>query len=279
MKVTLLRNIFAHNNDRHPEIGGQTNTFLVNNLIYNPSQTPLSSIYYADSAHQGASLSVVRGNVLIPGPTTPGHNGYVPREFAEDGEVTLIRVDQTINSSSQIYLEGNYYEKHCPGGTCLNSVSAQWMLARDYPRDWYGINIRAASPPLNLANLPLSSALPADAVEGFLVANAGARPADRDAVDNRLAGEIVTRTGSVPNRTSEKAGAGTGADGFPILASNRRALAVPDNPNAIVDGAGRSRIELWLEEFARDLEPGNAGGGSSSRAPSPPSMIQIQATN
>ena len=37
-KVTLLRNVSANNNDRHPEIGGSAHTILVNNLIYNPSQ-------------------------------------------------------------------------------------------------------------------------------------------------------------------------------------------------------------------------------------------------
>ena len=59
-KVTLMRNISAHNNDRHPEIYGGTQTFIVNNLIYNPSQTPLSSVYFQDFAKKG-SASVCRG--------------------------------------------------------------------------------------------------------------------------------------------------------------------------------------------------------------------------
>src|SRR5688572_21752172 len=74
-KVTLLRNISANNNDRHPEIGGSTHTFLVNNLIYNPSQTPLSVIFYQDGNHSGPLLSVVRGNLLISGT----HNSWPQR--------------------------------------------------------------------------------------------------------------------------------------------------------------------------------------------------------
>jgi hypothetical protein len=273
-RVTMMRNILAHNNDRHPEIGGRTNTILVNNLIYNPSQTPLSSIYFHDSANQGPSLSVVQGNVLIPGPTTPFHNGYVPREYAQDGEVTLIRINPTIHPSSQIYLAGNYYEKHCPNDACLESLSAQWMLAKDYAWDWYHINVRATTPPLHLENLPLSSALSPSQVEGFLLANAGARPADRDATDSRVISETVSRSGSVPNRTSEKAGPGTSADGFPVLASNGRTLAVPGQPHDIVDAAGRTRIEEWLEQFARELETGSTG--SSSRRLSPPTGVRVQ---
>ena len=88
-----------------------------------------------------------------------------------------------------------------------------------------------------------------------MTANAGARPLDRDAVDRRIVNEIATRNGSVPNRPSEKAGPGTGADGFPILAVNRRPLTVPTNPHARADGAGRTRIEAWLETYARELEP------------------------
>jgi hypothetical protein len=250
----------------------------VNNLIYNPSHTPLSAIVYHDAGDQGPSLSVVQGNVLIPGPTTPGHNGYVPQEHAEDGEVTLVRVDLTINPSSQIYLAGNYYEKHCPNGACLASSTAQWMLAKDFPFDWLGISVRATTPPLELTNLPLSSALPYAAVEGYLLANAGARPADRDATDRRLMNEIASRSGSVPNRTSEKAGPGTGADGFPILASNTRTLVVPDQPHGIVDAAGRTRIEEWLEQLARELEPGSTVS-SSSRGPRPPTSFRVQSTN
>ena len=79
--VSLLRNIFAHNNDRHPETGGPTQTILVNNMIYNPSLTPMSAVLFSNPFHGGPTQSVVQGNVLVAGPTTPGNNGYVPPEF------------------------------------------------------------------------------------------------------------------------------------------------------------------------------------------------------
>jgi hypothetical protein len=257
-KVTLVRSISAHNNDRHPEIGGRSQTLLVNNLIYNPSQTPLSIFFYEDANKAGPLLSVVKSNVLIPGPTTPGYNGYVPPEYPEEGPVKMVRVYPNVTPNSQIYLDGNYYSNDCNGTACLANSTAQWMLAKDYMADWNGVNIRATTPPFSVASLPLSSALPYSQVEAYLKANAGARPLDRDAVDTRLINEITSRTGGVPNSPSERTGAGTSADGFPVLAVNRRALTVPSNPNEVVDSVGRTRIEAWLETLARELEPAHA---------------------
>jgi hypothetical protein len=255
--VSLLRNIFANGNDRLPEIDGRTQTFLVNNLIYNPSQAPSSAIYMVDVIGSGAIVSVVTGNVLVPGPTTPGRNGYVPSEYPEEGEVWMVRVDPTVADSSRIYLDGNFYEAHCNGLACLAGPAAQWMLARDFKMEWFGISVRASAPPLQLANLPLSSALPRTIVESHLKANAGARPMDRDAVDARIIREITTRTGRVPNSPADQAGTGTAPDGFPILAENRRPLPLPSNPHAVIDSVGRTRIEAWLETLARQLEPAN----------------------
>jgi hypothetical protein len=272
-KVALIRNITAHNNDRHPEIPGRTQTFLVNNLIYNPSQAPLSSIYYEDILGLGPTYSVVQGNVLIPGPTTPGHGAYVPLEYAEDGPVSLVRIDRTLSPGSQIYMAGNYYEKHCGGTACLANPSAQWMLARDYAFDWAGVNARATTPPISLANLPLSTALPYTEVESYLKANAGARPLGRDAVDARIINEITSRSGHVPNTPAERAGAGTSSDGFPIVAENRRTLTVPSNPHQVVDSVGRTRIEEWLEGFARELEPGR---GQRPTAPAGPTNVRVE---
>ena len=253
--VTLVRNIFANINDRHPETGGPTQTVLVNNMIYNPSLTPMAGVLFSDPLDEGPTFSVLQGNLLVAGPTTPGNNGYVPPENPEEGDVKLVRVDASLNPESRIYLDDNYYEKHCGGNACLASPSAQWLLAKDYVADFSVLSVHALLPPLRIANLPLASALPHTQVESYVRANAGARPLDRDAVDRRIVHELATRTGSVPNSPSEKAGPGTGADGFPILAVNRRPLTVPTNPHARADGAGRTRIEAWLETFARELEP------------------------
>jgi hypothetical protein len=254
-RVAIVRTISAHNNDRHPEIQGGTVTLLVNNLIYNPSQTPLSAILYEDGNNVGPAYSMVLGNVLRAGPTTPGYNGYRPAEYPEEGDVMLVRVDPSFDADSRVFLQGNYDEQHCHGTSCLDGPDAQWMLAKDFKREWDGISIRATEPPFEVPSLSLSSVLPYTEVEPTLTRGSGARPLDRDVVDARIVEEIRTRTGSVPNRTSEKAGVGTSWDGFPVLQVNRRPLHPPDDGNAVIDGVGRTRMELWLEQYAAALEP------------------------
>jgi hypothetical protein len=264
-RLAVVRTLDANTNDRHPEITGGTYSLFMNNLYYNPSQTPMSTIMYEDFVGQGAIRSIVKGNLLVPGPTTPGNNGYVAPEYPEEGPVTFLRVYS--NVTGQIYMDGNYYAKDCGGTNCLASSSAQWSLANDMAND-SGVNVRANSAPFSIASAPLSSAMPYTSVESYVTANAGARPLDRDAVDARIVSEVQNRRGSVPNRTSDKAGSGTASDGFPILAVNTRALTVPDNPNQVVDSVGRTRIEQWLEGFAVALEP--ASGGTGAPASDPP---------
>lgn len=273
-RVAFIRTISANNMDRHPAIQGGVHAFHVNNLIYNPSQTPYSGIHFSDGYRKGALLTVSKGNLLLAGPTTPGQPGYdySATDYADLGEVYYARVDSSVAPGTKIFLDGNYYAKHCEGTVCLQSPTAQWMLAFDSAVA-SGVDVKATTPPLTLANLPLSSVMPYTQVEAYLTANAGARPLDRDAVDARIVNEITSRTGSVPDRPSEKAGPGTAPDGFPILASTSRALTVPSNPHAVVDAVGRTRIEAWLEDYARALEPG--ARGASHEVPSAPQNLRL----
>ena len=215
-KVTLLRTISAHNNDRHPEIGGGTQTLLVNNLIYNPSQTPLSTFFYEDIAKMGPHLSVAIGNVLIPGPTTPGHNGYVPREYSEEGDVRLVpgrsKCQPTISNLSGRELLRETLRRHrvsgqhqCPVDACEGLQGG--VGAHERPCELASAQLDESTPPLRSA-VHRGRALPDGKRRCPPAQSRCSRRPDRSG--------IATRTGSVPNRTSEKAGPGTAADGFPI---------------------------------------------------------------
>ena len=63
-KLALVRNVMAHNNDRQPEIGGRTQTILVNNLIYNPSLTPASGICLPGFGREGSDTLCPPGKRL-----------------------------------------------------------------------------------------------------------------------------------------------------------------------------------------------------------------------
>jgi hypothetical protein len=245
-RVALIRTLTAHNNDRQPEIQGDVSAVLVNNVVYNPSLTPLGALHVGDWYHRGQTQVAALGNVMIAGPTTPGNNGYVAKYYPEDGPARMVRIDPSIAPGSQIFLSGNYYARDCGGTACLTNPTTQWMLATDFAAP-QGNNIRATVSPVSLDNLPFSSVMPYSQVEGWVLDHAGARPLDRDPVDTRIVRDVRNRTGSFINLPDD-------VGGYPVLAENHRSLSLPDNPHAVVDSAGRTRIELWLEGMARALE-------------------------
>ncbi len=249
-RFAMIRTVSANNDQRHPAIQGPVDTFIVNNLIYNPSLVPISAIFFSDDYNRGGANAVVVGNSMIPGPTTPGYKGYVPRFYPEEGPAYMVQLDFSTSSATRIFLDGNHFAPRCSGTACLASPQAQWVLAYDKP-GMQGRNLHADKPPLTLANLPLSSLMPYTAVEAYVTANAGARPLDRDAVDARVMRDVAARTGKAINTPAD-------VGGYPVLPENRRPLTVPADPHAVVDAAGRTRIEQWLESFARVLEPANA---------------------
>jgi hypothetical protein len=262
-RLAMVRNLLAHNQDRQPQVQGDVHLFYVNNLVYNPSLIPQSAIYWTNGFNVGPSLTVAKGNLLIAGPTTPSHNGYVPPIYPEEREVFWGRIGSTINPGTRIYLEGNYYARHCGDKACLSSPEAQWRLVKN----WSGLpvsTLRASSPPLTLSTLPLSSVMPYTQVEASVLANAGARPLDRDSVDARIVRDVKYRTGRVINTPND-------VGGYPVLARRQRSLTVPANPHGVVDGAGRTRIEAWLESYARALEPTR---GATLPAPTNVQLVQ-----
>jgi hypothetical protein len=84
-------------------------------------------------------------------------------------------------------------------------------------------------------------------VEQWVVAHAGARPADRDAVDVRIVNEVVTKTGRIINSPSD-------VGGWPELPENYRRFTIPLNPQVDSDGDGYTNIEEVLHNLAAKVE-------------------------
>ncbi|MFO8013271.1 MAG: hypothetical protein R6X20_08195 [Phycisphaerae bacterium] len=103
---------------------------------------------------------------------------------------------------------------------------------------------RAAEPPITVPGLPIK---PAAEVKAWVLARAGARPADRGPVDTRLIDEVRTGQGKI---IASQADVG----GWPDLAENRRPLTLPDKPCADDDGDGYTNLEEWLHGFAAEVE-------------------------
>jgi hypothetical protein len=89
--------------------------------------------------------------------------------------------------------------------------------------------------------------MPAKEVEQWVLAKSGARPADRDAVDERIVNEVATRTGRIINSPSE-------VGGWPELPEYYRRFTIPLNPRADFDGDGYTNIEEILHSMAAKVE-------------------------
>jgi hypothetical protein len=85
--------------------------------------------------------------------------------------------------------------------------------------------------------------VPASRVLDRVLATAGARPAERDAIDTRIVNEVRNRTGGIRNSQDE-------VGGYPRHPEVRRPLDPPQSPD---------RIAAWLEEFDLQVETGTQG--------------------
>jgi len=214
-RVSIVRTLFAHNFDRNPEAKGGAWVALINNMVYNPGGggRPLMGIWAnptAEAPQEGPNLVNLLGNTAKLGPTGSGLNW----EF-----------DYSLTAGSQAYSFDNSFTVTFESGTGAVAVS---------------------SPPFALpAGLTI---LGSGQVEGYITANAGARPADRDGVDTRIIGDVINRTGNSMLSNETQVG------GYPSLAQNTRVLTIPAN-YATIRPSGYSVLEEdILFPLARTVE-------------------------
>ena len=91
-------------------------------------------------------------------------------------------------------------------------------------------------------------------VEDYVLANAGARPADRDAVDIRIVNDVRNGQGRIIDSQDE-------VGGWPNLAQNHRTLNLPANMHDDDNRDGYTNLEEWLHAMAAEVE-GRDGTGS-----------------
>ncbi|MBJ6121103.1 pectate lyase family protein [Sphingomonas mollis] len=159
--ILIWRNVYAHNVERSPLLKGGVQAAVVNNLIYDPGKRGihynLMALEWAGQPYQTGKLAAV-GNVMRGGPSTD--DGLPFLMLGGDGDLSYhgrdnIAVDR---HGKPLPMFGRYGETE----------------AR---------LIETKTPPVWPAGLPV---LGARQVETHVLANAGARPWDRDADDIRV---------------------------------------------------------------------------------------------
>jgi hypothetical protein len=210
-RIAVIGNLMAHNNDRNPILKGNTSTIVLNNLIYNPGYR---SIRISDPEGSGPTIASLVGNVLRTGPST--ENDY------------LVSFSGTVKRGTQVYLLNNVAPTHVHMSKTLGfqpivDVAPIWIQT---------LEVR-----------------PGDQVTDWVLAHAGARPADRDAVDRRIVREVRATRGRMIDSQND-------VGGWPALEPTRRALQIPADPSGDDDADGYTNLEEWLHQLAAALEAG-----------------------
>ncbi len=214
---SITNTLFAHNNQRNPMLNNGTHMIFANNVVYG-------------YRHTGFSVQGSSGEAMV----------------AAINNVFKTRV-QTIRdplygytANGQVYLEGNELDGNVPSDQNTLSDGLGSLLVSSNPLALNGVTIMSTSQ-----------------VEEYVVDNAGARPIDRDPVDDRIMNEVRTRTGDWMDQTEVNAA-------YPTLAVNSRAFVI-SNPNDDDDNDGYTNLEELL--YQQKLEVEGRAGGQTNTAP------------
>ncbi len=245
--VFVGQTLFSTNFERNPYSQGDTQTVLVNNLVYQ-WHGPWGFFYanYDGGNNTSPWTSTAVGNRFIAGPDTassPSDPGYLfvySNAYGAPPGNTIYRSDNTLaDLGANLYEEANLL----PYDPNVGSPPPQTPLPSGY------------------------TLLPSASVETTVLANAGARPADRDAVDARIVQNVSNRTGDFISQPSD-------VGGYPILTVNTRALTLPANPHGDGGTGGYTTLEVWLHAYACTVE-GSSSPSCPGSGPSVPTNLHI----
>ncbi len=193
--VLIVGNLYAHNYERNPLFKGGARGQVVNNLIYDPGQRV---VHYNLIAEEWLGHPYSRGQVIA--------RGNVMRAGISTEEVAFFSVGGS--GDLDVYLDDNL---------------AVDRLGNPLPQQG-----RYTTTPVSVAAMKRAPALPfgvkllpSAQVQDAVVANAGARPWDRDDVDRRILADTIEGRGRIID-SQEQVG------GYPKQAETRQAFLPAD---------------------------------------------------
>jgi hypothetical protein len=242
--ITLVDNLFAHIVERNP-LSRAAELVMVNNVVYNRGSLDLD----VQSDIAALTKTTTLNNLFIRGPS-----------YSRDSSPIYIRTGGTLTLGlgSRVYQTGNYSVDYVRGLVNLTAGDTiPGLLSLEHFPVW-----NSGLPVLNTAN---------SAVLDHVLAKAGARPTDRDAVDKRIVSQVKARTGQIINCVASN---GTtrcakNGGGWPSMPQNRRALTLPANPNTVT-ASGYTNLELWLHSMDQSL-----AGVTQAMSPAAPSQLTV----
>ena len=226
--IAVIGNLFVHNKGRNPAANQGVKGVIANNLVDDANFAMKTDC----TGRRGHQLISIMGNVIK-------------------------RTRYPIIARAK-HPDTRYYfaaDNVC-NGKKFASVAELWQdVFMPFEPGVAQVN-RAGVAPVNVPGLTVRSA---DEVEEWVLANAGARPADRDPVDKRIVSDVRNGAGKIIASQKD-------VGGWPKLAESRRKLTIPDNPNGDDDGDGYTNLEEWLHKFAAEVEGRTATGAARNGA-------------
>lgn len=170
--VLIYRNVYAHNVERNPLLKGGVHASLVNNILYNPGERAvhynLMALEWGGYPYQNGKLSAV-GNVMRGGVST-----------APDLPFLMLGGDGDLEYYGRDNLAVDKFGKPLPMFGRYGETQAKLIETKSAPVWWQGLDV-----------------LPVRDVETHVLANAGARPWDRDADDLRVLFFVAEGRGTI----------------------------------------------------------------------------------
>ena len=182
-EIAIIANLYASNRQRNPYFKGGARGVVVNNLIDNPGS---AAIHYGLQSGEWGTHPWVTGQMTIVG------NVLSHGADTRSG----LPLFSTNGTPCEVCLKDNLAFDQA--GKPVRLTSGKYT-ATDSPPCW---------PPGLLC-------LPASEVREYVLANAGARPWDRDAVDRRIVQQVRDGTSRIPDSEQE-------VGGYPKLSEVRR---------------------------------------------------------
>jgi hypothetical protein len=169
--VLIVGNLYAHNYERNPLFKGGARGMVINNLIYNPGPRAIHYNLIPEEwfgrAYEIGRMALI-GNVMRAGPSTPDDVAFFM--LGGSGDVELYEEDNV----------------------------AVDRLGESVPKFGRYTTSKARIVPVARPTLPPGvKPIPASQVEEAVIANAGARPWDRDPVDARIVADTVEGRGAI----------------------------------------------------------------------------------
>jgi pectate lyase len=169
--VLIIGNLYAHNYERNPLFKGGARGQVINNLIYDPGQR---GVHYNLIAEEWLGHPYSRGQVIA--------RGNVMRAGISTEQVAFFSVGGS--GDVDVYLDDNL---------AVDRLGAQLPQQGRYTTTPIKVDALKRPPALPFGVTVLPSAQVQDAV----IANAGARPWDRDDVDRRILADTIEGRGRI----------------------------------------------------------------------------------